>query len=175
MRPRAAELFRADPAAESIFTRIACCERFLNIPGPIGPEEQLADLIVEHSAGKRTAAEVQSGLASLLTSQLHYPLDRLLESEAPATMQVPSGNRLTIRYAAGQPPTISVRLQEIFGWKETPRMAKSSAGCASGIPRPELSTRAVNRRPDKLLGDHLLSGPQGSAARYPKHACRKTR
>jgi ATP-dependent helicase HrpB len=171
MRSQAAELFRADPAAESILARVALLRATLpEHPWPDCSDEQLGELLLEHCAGKRTVAEVRSGLASLLLSQLRYPLDRLLESEAPATMLVPSGNRLAIRYAAGQPPTISVRLQEIFGWKETPRIAQ-------GRMRLRVELLGPNYRPVQLTDDlknfwatTYFQVRKDLRARYPKHA-----
>jgi ATP-dependent helicase HrpB len=171
LRPRAAELFRADPAAESVLTRVALLRAALGEhPWPEWSEEQLGELIIGHSAGKRTVAEVRSGLAALLLSHLHHPLDRLLESEAPATMQVPSGNRLAIRYAPGQPPTISVRLQEIFGWTETPRIAH-------GRVRLRVELLGPNYRPVQLTDDlknfwatTYFQVRKDLRARYPKHA-----
>jgi ATP-dependent helicase HrpB len=171
LRPQAAELFRADLAAESILTRVALLRAAIpEYPWPDWSEEQLGELIIEHSAGKRTVAEVRSGLAPLLLSHLHYPLDRLLESEAPATMEVPSGNRLAIRYTPGQPPTISLRLQEIFGWIQTPTIAQ-------GRVRLRVELLGPNYRPVQLTDDlknfwatTYFQVRKDLRARYPRHA-----
>jgi ATP-dependent helicase HrpB len=172
LRPRAGELFRADPDAESVLERVALLRAALSEHHwPDWSDERLGDLIIEHAAGKRTVAEVRSGLAPLLLSHLQYPLDRLLESEAPATMEVPSGNRLAIRYVPGQkPPTISVRLQEIFGWAETPRIAQ-------GRVRVRVELLGPNYRPVQLTDDlknfwatTYFQVRKDLRARYPKHA-----
>jgi ATP-dependent helicase HrpB len=171
LRPRAADLFHADPAAESILQRVALLRTALpQHPWPDWSPEALADLIADHCTGKRTIADVQTGLASLLLSHLPYPLDRLLDSEAPSTMQVPSGNRLAIRYTPGQPPTISVRLQEIFGWTETPRIAQ-------GRLRLRVELLGPNYRPVQLTDDlqnfwatTYFQVRKDLRARYPKHS-----
>jgi ATP-dependent helicase HrpB len=171
LRPRAAELFRADPAAESILARVALLRAALpEHPWPVWSDEDLAELIAAHCIGKRTVAEVQAGLPALLLSQLHYPLDRLLDAEAPATMQVPSGNRLAIRYAPAHPPTLSVRLQEIFGWTQTPSIAQ-------GRVRLRVELLGPNYRPVQLTDDlanfwatTYFQVRKDLRARYPKHA-----
>lgn len=53
-----------------------------------------------------------------------YECVRKMDQFAPERMRVPSGNELTIDYTVGQPPSLSVRLQEVFGWQETPRIAQ---------------------------------------------------
>ena len=58
-------------------------------------------------------------LHALLTYAQHRRLDQL----APTHLIVPSGSRLRIDYAQPELPVLAVRLQEMFGCKETPRVA----------------------------------------------------
>jgi ATP-dependent helicase HrpB len=171
LRPRAVELFHGDPSADSVLARVALLRAELpEYPWPNWSEQELGDLIVQHCQGKRSVAEARAGLALLLKSQLPYPLDRVLESEAPEAMTVPSGNRLAVAYAAGQPPTMSVRLQEIFGWAETPRIAR-------GRVRLRVELLGPNYRPVQLTDDlknfwatTYFQVRKDLRARYPKHA-----
>ena len=58
-------------------------------------------------------------LHGLLTYEQHRRLDQL----APSHLTVPSGSRLRIDYEQPELPVLAVRLQEMFGCKETPRVA----------------------------------------------------
>ncbi len=58
-------------------------------------------------------------LLGLLTHEQHRRLDQL----APTHLVVPSGSRLRIDYEQSELPVLAVRLQEMFGCKETPRVA----------------------------------------------------
>jgi ATP-dependent helicase HrpB len=58
-------------------------------------------------------------LHGLLTYEQHRRLDQL----APTHLAVPSGSRLRIDYEQPELPVLAVRLQEMFGCKETPRVA----------------------------------------------------
>lgn len=58
-------------------------------------------------------------LQALLTHEQLRRLDRL----APTHITVPSGSRLPIDYAQSTSPMLAVRLQEMFGCKDTPRIA----------------------------------------------------
>ena len=61
-------------------------------------------------------------LPGILVGQLPWPLPQRLDELAPKHLQVPSGSRIAIDYAES-PPVLAVRLQELFGLAETPRIA----------------------------------------------------
>lgn len=58
-------------------------------------------------------------LHALLTYEQHRRLDRL----APTHITVPSGSHLRIDYDQSDVPVLAVRVQEMFGCKDTPRVA----------------------------------------------------
>src|SRR5205823_2897157 len=125
LRSRAREIFESDEAAQNALHRVALLKR--HIPEHSWPnfdDERLAQILADASHGKRSVDEIRStSLASLLESQLIYPLDRLLESEAPQTMAVPTGNRIRLQYSPTDQVILAVRLQELFGLLDTPRIA----------------------------------------------------
>ncbi len=58
-----------------------------------------------------------------LHALLSYEQHRLLDRFAPTHITVPSGSRLRIEYDRSDLPVLAVRLQEMFGCQETPRVA----------------------------------------------------
>jgi ATP-dependent helicase HrpB len=58
-------------------------------------------------------------LESLLTWQQRQDVDRLM----PTHLTVPSGSHVRLDYEQGEAPVLAVRLQEMFGCHETPRIA----------------------------------------------------
>ena len=58
-------------------------------------------------------------IQGLLTPQQRQAVER----EAPERIEVPSGSRIKLHYEPGKPPVLAVRIQEIFGMMETPRVA----------------------------------------------------
>ncbi|WP_257111718.1 ATP-dependent helicase HrpB [Pseudomonas ficuserectae] len=64
----------------------------------------------------------QLDLSSILRNLLPWPMPQQLEAQAPQTIQVPSGSNVRIDYSE-HPPILSVRLQELFGLSDTPRIA----------------------------------------------------
>jgi ATP-dependent helicase HrpB len=61
-------------------------------------------------------------LAAALGSLLPWPQRRRLDDLAPTHLTVPSGSRLRLDYS-GDVPVLAVRIQEMFGGTDTPRVA----------------------------------------------------
>ncbi|RDI95256.1 ATP-dependent helicase HrpB [Meiothermus sp. QL-1] len=62
-------------------------------------------------------------LEELLRGLVPWPLSERLEALAPTRLQVPSGARVRLTYFPdGRPPVLAVRIQELFGLAETPRI-----------------------------------------------------
>ena len=62
-------------------------------------------------------------LAQALTSGVEWSQRQRIDEWAPARISVPSGMQRRIEYAHGQPPVLAVKLQELFGLADTPRVA----------------------------------------------------
>ncbi|HXC51600.1 MAG TPA: ATP-dependent helicase HrpB [Candidatus Limnocylindrales bacterium] len=123
------------------------------------------------AAGKRSFAEMRRApVLDALRAELTYEQLRLLERHAPERIAVPSGSSVRIAYEPGQPPVLAVRIQEVFGMKETPRVA---AGRVAVV----LHLLAPNRRPEQVTDDLASFWKTTYAqvrkelrARYPKHS-----
>lgn len=109
--------------------------------------------------------ELTQPLQSLLTWEQKRDLDRL----APTHLTVPSGSNLRIDYDAPDLPVLAVRLQEMFGCKETPRVAGGKVSLLLHLLSPA-------KRPVQITQD-LVGFWTGSyhdvrkelRGRYPKH------
>lgn len=107
-------------------------------------------------------------LPGILASQLPWPLPQQLDEQAPTHWTVPTGSRIRIDYSE-TPPSISVRLQELFGSADNPRIAR-------GRQALKLQLLSPAQRPVQVTQD-LAGFWQGSYAevkkdmkgRYPKH------
>ncbi|HEY1922680.1 MAG TPA: ATP-dependent helicase HrpB, partial [Tepidisphaeraceae bacterium] len=125
LRPRAAEIFAKNERAANFLARISLLKKWMpEHPWPAFDANELGDVLAELCVGKRSIEEIERlPLADALENRLAYPLDRVLHQQAPETIKVPSGSQINLEYAANQPPVLKVRLQEVFSWLETPRIA----------------------------------------------------
>ncbi|MBI3811284.1 MAG: ATP-dependent helicase HrpB [Nitrospirae bacterium] len=62
-------------------------------------------------------------LITILKARLDWKLQQRLEEGAPTHLTVPSGSRLRLEYRPGESPVLAVKLQEMFGLADTPRVA----------------------------------------------------
>ena len=59
-------------------------------------------------------------LLQALMGRLAWEHRRILDEAAPETWLLPSGTRKRLDYEAGDVPVLAARLQEFFGYRETP-------------------------------------------------------
>lgn len=107
-------------------------------------------------------------LPSMLRNLLPWPLPQRLEEQAPAHLAVPSGSNIRLDYSEN-PPILAVRLQELFGLAETPRIA-------NGRQQVKLHLLSPARRPVQVTQDlanfwrtTYAEVKKDLKGRYPKH------
>lgn len=171
-RPRALAIFHSSEQAGEWLARLALLRKHVpEHPWPPMAPDELQDLLASITWGKRSIEELRrADLVSLLHGRLEYPLDRLFDELAPESIGVPSGSRIRLSYAKGERPVLAVRLQEVFGWTATPRVA------AGRVP-VMLHLLAPNFRPVQITDDlpsfwstAYFQVRKDLRVRYPKHS-----
>jgi ATP-dependent helicase HrpB len=172
LRPRALEIFTADEHSALLLARVALLRQWMpEHSWPALDQPQLAEVIEELCRGKRSVTEVQkSELTGALEALLPYPLDALLRQHAPQTIEVPSGSRLAISYAIGQPPILAVRIQEIFGWKDTPRIAAGRVPILLHLLGPHWRPVQITDDLRSFWSTTYFQVRKELRVRYPKHS-----
>src|SRR6185503_11814946 len=88
-------------------------------------EPALAAVAREIAEGRRSFEEMRRApLLDVLQARLSYEQRRALNEHAPTHMAVPSGSRIRLRYEIGRAPVLAARIQELFGMRDTPRIAR---------------------------------------------------
>jgi ATP-dependent helicase HrpB len=172
LRPRAAEIFAADERAATLLARVALLRESMSEHAwPPLDQPQLEAALDELCRGKRSVSEITRGqLAEALENLLGYPLDGLLRQHAPETIAVPSGNRIHIDYAIGQPPVLAVRIQEIFGWKQTPRIAAGRVPILLHLLGPHGRPVQITDDLPSFWSGAYFQVRKDLRVRYPKHS-----
>ncbi|KAF1719867.1 ATP-dependent helicase HrpB [Pseudoxanthomonas wuyuanensis] len=84
----------------------------------------LDDWLLPAFSGKtRLDALDEDTLSHAVKSSLEWSLRQRIDQLAPTRITVPSGMERRIEYAHGQSPVLAVKLQELFGLADTPRIA----------------------------------------------------
>ena len=169
---RRAAAFFADDAAQTFLARVALLRRHMGEhPFPEFNDTELAEVLAEACEGKRSVEEVKrADLISLLRARLPYPLDRLLDQHAPEAIMVPTGNRIRLQYSPTAPPVLAVRLQELFGMTETPRIAGGRVPVRLHLLGPNFRPVQVTDDLQSFWQTTYFQVRKDLRVRYPKHA-----
>jgi ATP-dependent helicase HrpB len=172
LRPRATEIFGGNESAAALLARLAFLRRWMpEHSWPVMDENELGDLLAELCAGKRSVEEViRSPLAEAVAARLAWPLPRVLSEQAPETMEVPSGSRIRLVYPANQPPILAVRLQEIFGWRQTPRVAGGRVAILLHLLGPNFQPVQITDDLQSFWATTYFQVRKDLRVRYPRHS-----
>lgn len=160
------------PEVRSFLMRVRCLGVWCpELELPSFTDEDLVLLLPELCAGLRSFRELRSlPLATLLRARLTHEQAQALEREAPERLQVPSGPRLALVYREGAPPVLPARIQQLFGWQQTPRIARGRVPVLLHLLAPNGRPQQVT---DDLAGFWVRTYPlvrKELRRRYPKHA-----
>jgi ATP-dependent helicase HrpB len=172
LESHAPALVRSQPQAAHWLARLDLVKRALPEMGWTEFDDAaLARVVAMVCQGRTRLEEVeQSNLVPFLQSRLTPALVRELDASAPEAITVPSGRAVRLTYEIERPPILAVRLQELFGWTETPRVARGRVSVLLHLLGP-------NGRPVQITDDlrsfwtttyHQVR--KDLRRRYPKHA-----
>lgn len=137
--------------------------------------QSLESWLSSYLSGKRRLEALQAAeLSEALASMLDYEQRRALDAYAPEELKVPSGMTRRLDYGTrdddpGAPPVLSVKLQELFGLADTPRVGDGRVPVMLHLLSP--AGRPIQVTQD-LAGFWNRTYPEVKKelkGRYPKH------
>ena len=157
--------------------RVALMRKFV-VPAPapwpaVDDEALLADLDewappwLEGCARREHLARIE--LANALHGRLSHAQREILNREAPTHLTVPSGSHIRVDYLDGGTPTVSVRLQEIFGLTATPCVAAGRQPLLLKLLSPAGRPVQVTRDLVSFWNKGYHEVKKDLKGRYPKH------
>lgn len=116
----------------------------------------------------RMAHFAQLDLRSMLATLLPWPLPQRLDEHAPVAIEVPSGSRVRLDYSES-PPVLAVRLQELFGLADTPRIAGGRQVVKLHLLSPARRPVQVTQDLASFWANTYIEVKKDLKGRYPKH------
>ncbi len=107
-------------------------------------------------------------LTGILHGLLPWPLPQRLDELAPRTLQVPSGSNIRLDYSEF-PPVLAVRLQELFGLADTPRIAGGRLAVKLHLLSPAQRPVQVTQDLANFWRSTYAEVKKDLKGRYPKH------
>jgi ATP-dependent helicase HrpB len=108
-------------------------------------------------------------LGQLLRDRLSWEQRAALDRLAPTHIDVPSGSRVPVDYTNPDAPVLAVRLQEIFGWAETPRVGGGAVPLTLHLLSPARRPVQVTRDLASFWQTTYFDVRKDLKGRYPKH------
>ncbi len=109
-------------------------------------------------------------LAQPLHALLKWDLQRQLDRLAPTHITVPSGSNIRVDYESAEIPILAVRLQELFGCQDTPRVAGGKVPVMLHLLSPAKRPVQVTKDLASFWKSAYVEVKKELRGRYPKHS-----
>ena len=106
---------------------------------------------------------------AILKSQLDWKQGQQLDNDAPTHLAVPSGSHLKLEYKPGESPVLAVKLQEMFGLADTPRVARGRVPVTLHLLSPARQPIQVTQDLHGFWERTYAEVKKELKGRYPKH------
>jgi len=174
VRQRGLDALPWTPALRNLQARVAFLRRIL---GPEWPDLSETALLAGLDDWLAPWLQGMSRLSHLdrlplddaLMGLLDHKQRRQLEEQAPTHVTVPSGSSIRVDYTEGETPVLRVKLQEMFGQADTPRLAGGKVPVMLHLLSPAQRPMQVTQ---DLKGFWQRTWPEVKKelkGRYPKH------
>lgn len=117
----------------------------------------------------RNIRQLQSlDLGAALLALLPWPLPKHLDEQAPTHITLPTGSRVAVDYSE-YPPVLAVKLQEMFGQRQTPCIANGRLGLTLHLLSPAGRPLQVTQDLESFWRNAYTDVKKDMKGRYPKH------
>jgi ATP-dependent helicase HrpB len=133
--------------------------------------QTLDDWLAPYLSGLTTLDRVtRLDLTQPLHALLSWEQSRQLERWAPTHLTVPSGSNVRIEYDTPDLPILAVRLQEMFGCKDTPRLVDGKIPVMLHLLSPAKRPVQVTQDLSSFWANAYQDVRKELRGRYPKHS-----
>ncbi|AZH29202.1 ATP-dependent helicase HrpB [Paenibacillus sp. M-152] len=132
--------------------------------------DSLESWLLPFALGAKNLADLQRlDSSELLLGRLNWEQRQQLEQEAPTHIRVPSGSRIPVDYSQPEAPSLAVRLQELFGMKDTPRIGRGRVPIVLHLLSPAQRPVQVTSDLSSFWSETYFEVKKDLKGRYPKH------
>lgn len=167
------ELLPWSKASRQLLERL----RFMHHADPDWPDvsedalvSSLPDWLGPFVSGMRSKSDLaRLNMVDVLEQLLDWNRKRELDQHAPTHLTVPSGSRIPVNYSDPAAPFLAVRLQELFGLTETPRIGRGRVPVVMHLLSPAQRPVQVTRDLASFWRETYFEVKKDLKGRYPKH------
>ncbi|MCX5865185.1 MAG: ATP-dependent helicase HrpB [Deltaproteobacteria bacterium] len=132
--------------------------------------ETLEQWLPPYLNGMRSVEHLKKlDLFTILAARLDWQQQTQLDREAPTHLTVPSGSRIKLRYTPGEAPVLAVRLQEMFGLADTPKVCNNTVPVLLHLLSPAQRPMQITQDLRGFWEGAYHEVKKELRGRYPKH------
>jgi ATP-dependent helicase HrpB len=132
--------------------------------------ERLDDWLGPKVADARRWSDIERvDLADAIACLLDWRQRRELDDLAPTHIEVPTGSRIPLDYSDPSSPVLAVRIQEVFGMTESPRLAGGRVPVTMHLLSPAHRPVQVTQDLAGFWRTSYFDVRKDLRGRYPKH------
>ncbi|MDX2105856.1 MAG: ATP-dependent helicase HrpB [Candidatus Melainabacteria bacterium] len=161
-----------DDDSKQLIARIDCLNNAMPDLGlPLLSDAPWMDFLIDWCSGLSSLEELKTKpLSSIILAGLTYEQKNILDQEAPEKFLVPSGSHIKLVYESGKPPVLAARIQELFGMKETPKIAQGRISLLIHLLAPNFRVQQITPDLAGFWKNTYVQVRKDLKARYPKHS-----
>ncbi|AGK59435.1 ATP-dependent helicase HrpB [Hyphomicrobium denitrificans 1NES1] len=126
--------------------------------------------LLPYLSGKTRVSEIDgSTLEQALSSLLPWPMRQRLDAEAPTHFEAPTGNSHALDYEGAGAPALHIRVQELFGLKEHPAIARGRLPLTLYLLSPAHRPIQITRDLPGFWAGSWAAVKADMRGQYPKH------
>ncbi|MBE7638148.1 ATP-dependent helicase HrpB [Sneathiella sp. P13V-1] len=164
-----------DGASEAVLDRLAFVR--LHDPDKGWPnvtkevlKETVQDWLKPYLLGKNTLDAVQDlKLEEILLSLIDWDLQQELDQLAPAKLEVPTGSKIRLDYSDPEAPVLAVRMQEIFGMADLPKLANGKVPLTAHLLSPARRPAQITKDLAGFWKNSYKDVKKDLKGQYPRH------
>jgi len=123
-----------------------------------------------HLTGQNSIKKLQSlNLLNILSAAIPWQQQKLLDDLVPTHIAVPSGSRIAIDYSDPKVPVLAVRLQELFGQKQTPAIINGQFNLLIHLLSPGYQPMQVTQDLASFWKNTYFEVKKELCGKYKKH------
>lgn len=161
-----------DESVANFILRVRCLAQWRpDYELPTFDDDSLRAVLKQLCEGRSTLDELRKAQwLDYLQVALTPAQQQAVQRDAPERIEVPSGSKIRLQYELNRPPVLAVRMQEVFGMLQTPRVAGGRVPVLMHLLAPNMRPEQITEDLKSFWDNVYPTIRKSLRVKYPKHS-----